>query len=80
MPFAATWMGPETIILSESSQKNKYQHDITYIWNLEKIIQMNLLTKQKQTHRRRKQTYSYQRGKEERHRLEVWDQHIHTNI
>ena len=79
MPFAATWMDLEIIILRESSQENKYQH-ITYIWKLEKIIQMNLLTKQKKTHRHRKQTYSYQRGKEERDKLEVWDQHIHTNI
>ena len=29
------------------------------MWNL-KMIQMNLLTKQKQTHSHRKQTYSYQ--------------------
>ena len=27
------------------------------------MIQMNLFTKQKQTHRDRKQTYDYQRGK-----------------
>ena len=27
------------------------------------MIQMNLFTKQKQTHRHRKQTYGYQRGK-----------------
>ena len=27
------------------------------------MIQMNLLTKQKQTYRHRKQTYGYQRGK-----------------
>ena len=35
MPFAATWMGLEIIILSEVSQteKDKY-HDITYMWNL----------------------------------------------
>ena len=31
--------------------------------NLKKMIQMNLFTKQKQTHRLRKQTYGYQRGK-----------------
>ena len=29
----------------------------------QKIIQVNLLAKQKQTHRHRKQTYGYQRGK-----------------
>ena len=27
------------------------------------MIQMNLLTKQKKTHRHREQTYGYQRGK-----------------
>ena len=36
-------------------------YDITYMWNLKKMIQMNLFTKEKQTHR--KQIYSYQRGK-----------------
>ena len=37
MPFAATWMDLEIIILSEVSQteKDKY-HDITYMWNLKK--------------------------------------------
>ena len=36
MPFAATWMELETLILSEVSQKEKRQipYDFTYIWNL----------------------------------------------
>ena len=34
--------------------------DITYMWNL-KMIQMNLYTKQKETHRHRKHIYGYQR-------------------
>ena len=34
---------------------------------------MNLYTKQKQTHRHRKQTYDYQRGKEGRDKLGIWD-------
>ena len=35
MPFAATWMDLEMIILSEVSQKeNDKYHDITYMWNL----------------------------------------------
>ena len=35
MPFAATWMDLETVILGEVSQKEKGQnHDITYTWNL----------------------------------------------
>ena len=35
MPFSATWMELETLILSEASQKEKYKYrDITYIWNV----------------------------------------------
>ena len=34
MPFAATWMELENLILSEMSQKDKTPYDITYIWNL----------------------------------------------
>ena len=45
--------------------------------NLKKMIEMNLLTKQKQTHRLREPTYGY-RGwgwgrEEERDTLGVWD-------
>ena len=42
---------------------------------------MNLFMKQKQTHRQRKQTYAYQRGKGVGwDKLGVWDQHIQTTI
>ena len=35
MPFAATYMERETLILSEVSQKEKDKHHIiTYIWNV----------------------------------------------
>ena len=44
VPFAATWMDLEIIILSRVSQtKKEYISYSTYIWNLKK---MNLLTKQ----------------------------------
>ena len=33
MPFAATWMDLEIIILSEVSQREKNKYEITYIWN-----------------------------------------------
>jgi len=33
------------------------------MWNLKKYVQINLFTKQKQTHRHRKKTYGHQRGK-----------------
>ena len=74
-PFAATWMDLEAIILREVSQteKDNVSHDITYVWNLKKMIQMNLYTKQKWTHRHRKQTYCYQRGKGRRDKLGIWD-------
>ena len=54
----------ELIILNKVSMTNKDKyHDITYMYD-SKMIQMNLFAKQKQTHRHRKQTYGYQRGKE----------------
>ena len=55
MPFAATQMDLESIILSEANQR-KIAY-ITYMWTLK----MNLFAKQKQTHRHRKQTYGCQR-------------------
>ena len=43
MPFAATWMNLEIIILSEICQRQIY--DITHMWNLIKMIQKNLFIK-----------------------------------
>ena len=34
MPFAATWMDLEIIILSEVSQTEDKYHMISYMWNL----------------------------------------------
>ena len=37
MPFAATWMDLEIIILNEMSQKEKDKyHDVTHMWNIKK--------------------------------------------
>ena len=48
MPFAATWINPEIIILSEIyEKKNTNEH----------------IYKEKQIHRHRKLNYGYQRGK-----------------
>ena len=45
------------------------------------MIQMNLFTKQRQTHRLREWTYGYQGGRMgERDRLGVWDGYVHTAI
>ena len=45
----------------EIRQTEDQYYVIALLWNLKKIIQMNLFTKQKQTHRHRKQIYGYQR-------------------
>ena len=58
MPFAATGLDLEIIILSEVRRKRQISYDIAYKQNLKKI-QMNLFTKQKQTHRLREWIYSY---------------------
>ena len=57
-------MDLEVIIVYEVSltEKDKY-HLISLICGIFKKIQLNLFTKQKQTHRHRKQTDGYQRGK-----------------
>ena len=49
MPFAATWMDLEIIILSKS-EKDKC-HIISLYVESKKMIQMNLFTKQKQNHK-----------------------------
>ena len=49
MPFAATQMDLEIVILNEVSQ---ISYDITYMWNL-KGHDINEIIKQKQTHRLR---------------------------
>ena len=71
MPFTATWMDLEIIILNQVSQRQT-SYDIAYR-KLNKKIQMNLFTKQKQMHRHRKQTYGFQGGKKGRDKLGVWD-------
>ena len=38
MPFAATWMGLEIIILSEVSQTEKDKYHIIYKWNLKNNV------------------------------------------
>ena len=48
MPFAATWMALEIIILGQLCQTEKDKYDTTYMWNLKKT---NLFTKQKQAYR-----------------------------
>jgi len=57
--FVTTWM--DESISKWSKSKTNYM--ISLVYGIRKIIQMNLYTKQKQIHKHRKQTYSYQIGK-----------------
>ena len=61
MPFTATGMDPEMIILRSKSDRDKYH--IPLLCRIQNMIQANLFTKQKQTHRLTKQTYRFQRGR-----------------
>ena len=81
MPFAATWMDLEIIILSEVSQ-TKTNIIWYHLYVESKKNDTNELTyKQKQTHRHGKQTYGHQRGKVGgRDKLGVWDWHVYTAI
>ena len=66
MPFAATWMDLEILILSEVFQTEKDKYDIACMWNLkEKEKDTNELISKTERDRHRKQIYGYQRGKQE---------------
>ena len=46
LSFIATWMDLDIIALSQVKEK-QISRNITYMWNLKKMILMNLFTKQK---------------------------------
>ena len=69
------WMDLETILFSGRSQRKTNNVQITYIWNL-KMKQM-YVTKQKQTHRFRKQASGYQWGDGRgRDKTGVWNEGV----
>ena len=54
------------IIDQHSDREGEISYDITYLWNQKETIQMNLFTKEKQTHRLGEQTSGCQgKGQEE---------------
>ena len=61
MPFAATWMGLEMIILGVVSQRKKILCGIIYMWDLKYDIN-EITSKQKQTHRHGEQICARQEG------------------
>ena len=73
MPFAATWLDPEIIILSEviPTEKDKYRMK-SPICRIFKNDTNGLIYKTQTGSQMYKSTYGYQRGKG-RDRLGVWD-------
>ena len=59
--------------LSKSDRERQISHDITYMWNLKKMIQMNLFTKQKQIHRHRNKHMVTKEERGGENKLGVWD-------
>ena len=55
IPFAATWMELETLILSDVRKRKKVPCDITYNWNL--ISSTNEHLFRKENHRLGEETY-----------------------
>ena len=65
---------------SKSDRERQISYDIAYIWNLKKMMQTNLFTKQKQTDRLREWSYGYGGKGGGWDRLGLWDSHVHTAI
>ena len=63
VPFVEAWMNLECVIQNEVRRERQVSYINAYIWNLEKMIQMTLITMQKYRHRYREQIYGYQGGK-----------------
>ena len=61
MPSPVTEKKLEMIIQSEVRETGTGKHMISLLGVIEKRIQMNFITKEKQIHRLRKETYSYQK-------------------
>ena len=61
IPFAATWMGLESVILSEINQTEEKYHMTSLICGLLKKNDTNELTYKTETHRLREQTYGCRR-------------------
>ena len=77
MPFAATWMDLESVILSEVRQRQIY--DIAYMWNLIKGYKWTYLQNRNRVTDVENKLMATT-GEGVRDKLRDWDWHIHTTI
>ena len=81
MPSAPAWMDLETVILSEVGQTENDTYMCYHLYVKSKeMLQMNLFTKKKQSHTRRKQTYGYRGRRWVGDKWGDWGWHIHTTV
>ena len=71
MPFAATQMDLEIIIVSDVSQTKQISYDIIDMWNLKKKLQMNVVYKMEIDTPRQKSNLWLLKGKGGMHKLGV---------
>ena len=64
--------GLEIVVQSEVSSEKRISCDSTYVWNLIKMIQMNLFTKQRDSQAWKTNLW-LPKGEGERDKLGVWD-------
>ena len=81
MPFAATWMQLQIIILSKVSQteKDKY-HMISHVWNLKYDTNEPIYETENQRHREQTGGLPRGRGGWEKGGVGVWGQQMQTGI
>ena len=78
MPFTATWMDLENVILSAGSQtEREVLYDIPYLWNLKRNDTNELTYKTERDSQTYKTNLWLPGGRDG---LGVWDGHAHTAI
>ena len=73
LPFAATWMDLEIIILSEVSQKEKEKYNITYIWNVKYDTNELIYKRETDSQAQRTNLWDTKGGRGAKDKLGVWN-------
>ena len=78
MPFEQHGWSQRILYLVKLVRQRQILYDITYMWNL-KILQMDLYTKQKQTHGHGKQSFGYLREEDLLYSTQINTQYLIIN-